>query len=511
MLQAVEFSNVTPTLGDLEKAGITIFNDWWNTYIPDYKNVLIKKIIHAYHFYQIGSETPDRFVYNINSHLEQIMPYYNQLYASELLKFDPLLNHSIETNGRKIENILSKANTSDDRFSKAIRDFAGVTDRSGETNGTAIGKVTNVSTADENSKYNKDGTEHTDDFNVEDKTNKVDKNTSGHMSQNKTDTNSEISSTSETRELTKDVTETPNEKTVKEMKWGATENGTKDVTGNVKGEGNGTKDWTETRDDDATTDTTTNLKESTSGSGEKDYADTPQTELEVDDKTGTSRVRKDYLTNVTWTSESSSHNADTTQKQTYADDETKTHKETTSDKTTTDSTEKTTSSNTKGGTDTETDTHTGTNTENTTENETTTGNANKNVNDTENTTQDTRGEEHENSTGHQTDDRDIDKAWKENGTAEENQHTTSTTDSTNDTKENTSGTEQTKETSDIVQNSTNTNIKETEETTDEGTTNIQKGYMNVSASALLEAFRKTFINVDKMIIDELREDFLLVY
>ena len=51
------------------------------SYIPT-REELNKKIIDHYRFYEIGSETPWRFLYNIEVTLNEIMPYYNQLYKS---------------------------------------------------------------------------------------------------------------------------------------------------------------------------------------------------------------------------------------------------------------------------------------------------------------------------------------------------------------------------------------------------------------------------------------------
>lgn len=50
-------------------------------YIPT-REELNKKIINHYRFYEIGSETPGRFLYNIEMTLNEIMPYYNQMYKS---------------------------------------------------------------------------------------------------------------------------------------------------------------------------------------------------------------------------------------------------------------------------------------------------------------------------------------------------------------------------------------------------------------------------------------------
>lgn len=57
-----------------------------------YREVLNKKIVDEYYFREIGVETPERFKHHLNHTMDMIMPYYNQLYESELLKIDPLLS-----------------------------------------------------------------------------------------------------------------------------------------------------------------------------------------------------------------------------------------------------------------------------------------------------------------------------------------------------------------------------------------------------------------------------------
>ena len=58
----------------------------------NYREVLNKKIIDEYYFREIGVETPARFKHHLNHTMDMIMPYYNQLYESELLEIDPLLS-----------------------------------------------------------------------------------------------------------------------------------------------------------------------------------------------------------------------------------------------------------------------------------------------------------------------------------------------------------------------------------------------------------------------------------
>lgn len=511
MYQRISLGNYTPTLRDLDQAGVEIFNDWWDTYIPEHKPELIRKIKHTYYFEQIGCETPDQFVHYINAQLERIMPYYNQLYASELIKINPLLNHSIETSGRSIENLLAKANTTDDKFAKAIREFAGVTDKSSEQSaiGTSTGEANKHDQGHE--EYKKQGTENIKDNSKttgsENEQYHETKISDGSSTTNET----QRADTTDTRNLDKTVTEKPDEKTVKEMQWGQTQTGSEKVVGKDTSDGQGTKNWTETRDDDSTTKTVTDLDETSSSSSEKDYADTPQTQLNVSADDGTSNIRKDYLTNVTWTSENGKHNADTTQDVTFTDDETKTHEESTTDKNTIDKTQDTDTTMQKGGTDTETSTHTGTNIITTVETENATKEHNANTNSTTTTKDTINTDGTRDNLSEENTDATRDKNWSENGSSDSTFD--SRTNTTNNTKSSgqSSGSEQTRETADLSQSSVSNQEKISEETRDNGKSSTMTGFMNVSSSALLEAFRKTFLNVDNMIIEELRDNFMLVY
>ncbi len=55
-----------------------------------YRELLNNKIIEHYYFREIGLETAGLFKRFLNRKMAEIMPYYNQLYKSELLKVEPL-------------------------------------------------------------------------------------------------------------------------------------------------------------------------------------------------------------------------------------------------------------------------------------------------------------------------------------------------------------------------------------------------------------------------------------
>ena len=69
----------------------TIGLDKYPIFDEGYRTPLNNKIIDHYMFYEIGQETTSMFRFFINRKMNEIMPYYNQLYESARIKFDPLL------------------------------------------------------------------------------------------------------------------------------------------------------------------------------------------------------------------------------------------------------------------------------------------------------------------------------------------------------------------------------------------------------------------------------------
>ena len=73
-------------------------------YDESYRDILNQKIIDHYYFCEIGAETPGRFKLFINRTMREIMPYYNQLYASAALEINPLHNFDLtEQTKREME------------------------------------------------------------------------------------------------------------------------------------------------------------------------------------------------------------------------------------------------------------------------------------------------------------------------------------------------------------------------------------------------------------------------
>lgn len=61
-----------------------------------YREQLNNKIIQHYYFREIGFETETLFKNRLNQKMNEIMPYYNQMYESSKLKIDPLSTIDLE-------------------------------------------------------------------------------------------------------------------------------------------------------------------------------------------------------------------------------------------------------------------------------------------------------------------------------------------------------------------------------------------------------------------------------
>jgi len=66
-----------------------------------------------YYFYEIGSETIDRFLYDLETKFLSIMPYYNQLYTSTLMAIDPLITSRVTERYNATSNIVSTGSIND--------------------------------------------------------------------------------------------------------------------------------------------------------------------------------------------------------------------------------------------------------------------------------------------------------------------------------------------------------------------------------------------------------------
>lgn len=98
-----------------------ILNNSWNKifttkaeiFDENYRGVICKKILKHYYLREICSETVGIWKLWLNTRLEEILPYYNQLYKSALLEFNPLYDVNItRTHNRTIDENKTENGTS---------------------------------------------------------------------------------------------------------------------------------------------------------------------------------------------------------------------------------------------------------------------------------------------------------------------------------------------------------------------------------------------------------------
>ena len=74
----------------IAKSWDKIFTTKCSFFDEDYRSVLCAKILKHYYTREIGMETAGLWMLWMNRRMEEIMPYYNQLYRSAQLEFNPL-------------------------------------------------------------------------------------------------------------------------------------------------------------------------------------------------------------------------------------------------------------------------------------------------------------------------------------------------------------------------------------------------------------------------------------
>lgn len=88
----------------LDNSRDKIFDFDFPIFDENYRPVLENKILKHYYTREIGAESVGLWKLWLDTRLNEIMPYYNQLYTSELIKFNPLYDVDLTTTHNKEDN-----------------------------------------------------------------------------------------------------------------------------------------------------------------------------------------------------------------------------------------------------------------------------------------------------------------------------------------------------------------------------------------------------------------------
>lgn len=109
----------------------TEINNILNSYaieLEEHRKELNEKIINHFMFYEIGVLPSSKFLFNFNKKLHEIMPYYNQLYKSENLEYNPLYNieltETFKNNKSEIGKNMNKGKSSSINNSDDVNIFS---------------------------------------------------------------------------------------------------------------------------------------------------------------------------------------------------------------------------------------------------------------------------------------------------------------------------------------------------------------------------------------------------
>lgn len=126
----------------IEAAIPKIFNFNFPIFDESYRSVLETKILRHYYTREIGLESYGLWKLKLQTKLNEIMPYYNKLYETELLKYNPLYDVNMTTTnvGQKTGENFNISKNSDKRTntgtSKLTDDSTNISESTSKTDGT---------------------------------------------------------------------------------------------------------------------------------------------------------------------------------------------------------------------------------------------------------------------------------------------------------------------------------------------------------------------------------------
>ena len=101
LTESVGYNNIDEVL---DGARDSVFDFDFPIFDESYRAVLENKILKHYYTREIGAETIGLWKMWLNTRMNEIMPYYNKMYESELIKFNPLYDVDLTTDYKKTDD-----------------------------------------------------------------------------------------------------------------------------------------------------------------------------------------------------------------------------------------------------------------------------------------------------------------------------------------------------------------------------------------------------------------------
>lgn len=160
----------------IEEARQKIFDFEYPIIDESYKKILETKIIKHFYIREIGLETYGLWKLRLDSKMNEIMPFYNKLYESELYKIDPLINTNITKTSSTNGNNTKQGTTN---YTSSINNVSENTNTI-DTNNTTTGKITTNNNLSNTSSNNLNSTINSTNVTTNDTTNTTTLNDQSH-------------------------------------------------------------------------------------------------------------------------------------------------------------------------------------------------------------------------------------------------------------------------------------------------------------------------------------------
>lgn len=159
----VESADYTGVEDVIKKALPVVFDFSFPIFDESYRSVLETKILKHFYTREIGLETVGLWKLKLNTKLNEIMPYFNQLYSSQLYAFNPFYDvdltrkHRIDGSGKRDTDTISNTETEHritvDETGNTVTDNTGTSTGEGTSENTEARTGTNNQTDDFVEKY----------------------------------------------------------------------------------------------------------------------------------------------------------------------------------------------------------------------------------------------------------------------------------------------------------------------------------------------------------------------
>lgn len=146
--ESVGFNSINEVL---EKCNNQVIGNY-PIFDEDYRSILNIKILKHYYTREICEETVGLWQLRLNTLMNEIMPYYNKLYESELLKFNPFYNIDITSSHIKNNDTSSNFNSETSGDKSINENQKGTTNINNENKSNTSNSITANATANSDKK-----------------------------------------------------------------------------------------------------------------------------------------------------------------------------------------------------------------------------------------------------------------------------------------------------------------------------------------------------------------------